>query len=879
LIAFDDFTAKIHVKFVIFQCQAAVKNNSFIILSYNSQEILYRNTVLTLRSSVIDNLHFEYDVDGLAFALPRASDLLFRFDSLEWGRVHHPMKTLMTKHCLEKAKDYGVQLGFSAGYSLHFAHDQPAAAQEYPTILTQTFLSLTPMDFYHRSAKRNTFIDKRLKILANEHQWVYSILDRANSIVSTRFGSPGYFFFTRFGYKDASTNLPDLVKNREDLSISIHIGMDITHEEFDLFWSRGGLQGVVPQSGCFYPVLSLQETGNYVSRLSGRRLPLSSSLKCLFHNSDQIHFLQFYVDTPHMKVPWNNPVSGKYATLRLLHHSTSARLDRQAQEYLDIMTQNSRALCGGVHLRAEFVLHLRQPGELGQGILHPQQLVNEAEVRHFFEQQPMVIPIANFHILEGVQLVANNLCSRLESHLSNSQCTVQQLWAILQVELALEVLFYGHPLRSRNKNISITLGPGTNNPTRSRTSDMEFLALEPPSTAQANEDSLPDLTLWTESDIQVQRITLAWTLICSPPANPGVQGPTLLHVMMKDLMCGIVGTDVATTLTAMKAESVAQLEQSNIVVVGSKSVNVLVEEILKKWKTSYPMVLSPAIRLSHKSLWTMESIISGIHGLQLNFFPSVVYSQPHRRASVSWSGLHMYKLTGTIERRLQEDVSSYTMTKAVLGELADRNLCFDSNIRQWSALEELPWIKDCLRRIKTTGHGRLLSCTFVTCVVMLQKGKYVNYGPLRGLMSEMGQQRPLQECNILSHYELKCVYGYTVFKTHSSLNTRIPQLTKTGPFQKPASSHPDPLPPIDLLLPSVTMETDFERIPMRHDPFTVHNERKWSSCELQILNSLIQTGEKKKYQAYLMMCKARGVPDRSRHAFNSKMFKLSKAKP
>jgi len=123
----------------------------------------------------------------------------------------------------------------------------------------------------------------------------------------------------------------------------------------------------------------------------------------------------------------------------------------------------------------------------------------------FFQyfRYPLVIPASGVIVKEALRKIPQFMCEELE----HTDRNIPDVWTALQLELALEVFFYGHPLRSRNNNISVNLGPGHHFNNRSKTRELEFLALEDYDVSQAIESSLPDFYTWTSNHIMVS-ITL-----------------------------------------------------------------------------------------------------------------------------------------------------------------------------------------------------------------------------------------------------------------------------------------------------------------------------------------------------------------------------------
>ena len=105
-------------------------------------------------------------------------------------------------------------------------------------------------------------------------------------------------------------------------------------------------------------------------------------------------------------------------------------------------------------------------------------------------------------VKETLQKIPRHLCDLL----SQTERNIPDVWVTLQTELALEVFFYGRPLRLKNNIFSVNMGPGHNFSNRSKTEALEFLALEEFDVSQGQESSLPDFSIWSSNHIMVSII-------------------------------------------------------------------------------------------------------------------------------------------------------------------------------------------------------------------------------------------------------------------------------------------------------------------------------------------------------------------------------------
>ncbi|CAL8380725.1 unnamed protein product [Arctogadus glacialis] len=100
-------------------------------------------------------------------------------------------------------------------------------------------------------------------------------------------------------------------------------------------------------------------------------------------------------------------------------------------------------------------------------------------------------------------------------------------WKAYQAELALEELFFGHPLSSLDNTLSASLGTSTVSE-RSATHERGFIGLAPHNSASL-EESPPPLHHWTRDPLQETRIERLWALCQCVEAGAAVLGAALIR--------------------------------------------------------------------------------------------------------------------------------------------------------------------------------------------------------------------------------------------------------------------------------------------------------------------------------------------------------------
>jgi len=140
-------------------------------------------------------------------------------------------------------------------------------------------------------------------------------------------------------------------------------------------WSRVGLQLIV-RKGIFFRVMSMLQAVNYQSPC-GRRLDMTERLRQVFPYADRVTFLQCYIDVPHNKAPWTNPVSGVLACCDVLHPASTKKMTHDRDIYLKTMNWNTKCMTGRSHLRMEYVMSFTSDHEiLDTGCIRGEELFN-----------------------------------------------------------------------------------------------------------------------------------------------------------------------------------------------------------------------------------------------------------------------------------------------------------------------------------------------------------------------------------------------------------------------------------------------------------------------------------------------------------------------
>ncbi|MEQ2173651.1 hypothetical protein GOODEAATRI_034294 [Goodea atripinnis] len=170
-----------------------------------------------------------------------------------------------------------------------------------------------------------------------------------------------------------------------------------------------------------------------------------------------------------------------------------------------------------------------------------------------FRENPLVIPFKDSGFPHGListlDSMLGHFIDELSSmyHQSEGVARYDACWKSFQMELALEEMFFRHPLSKADYQLSVSLGTNTVNP-NSLTHTRGFIGLAPHSAASAGEVPRP-LEHWTWNNLQTKCLERIFPFCQTLEAAPAVTGVALVKV----LLCDIFRRNTDIPFAAMKS--------------------------------------------------------------------------------------------------------------------------------------------------------------------------------------------------------------------------------------------------------------------------------------------------------------------------------------
>lgn len=388
--------------------------------------------------------------------------------------------------------------------------------------------------------KQNSRNTENYNVLKQDLRYILSLLDIALRASDISFLKP-VLFLNKFGQKDArSFDLFSVANPLEVSSVSAHVAVKITavDPEIHLLFARYGLQELVGYSGCIYTVLGIHEATNFQTDLDRRKINAERRLLNVFENEGWLNFFQLYVDSPHVhiKVPFKHPVTGALVTSGLSHPQFQWALLDRAVSYVFHMKDLKEKLVGQLGLRIEQVRRFEDPGDLE---IVPKVLFCEEALFDLFQDNAIVLPFKDTDVPSGLLPTLTNIIKSLVEELvelfDEYQGVAQfdSVWRCFQVELALEEMFFGHPLALGDYHLSVSLGTSTVNP-NSLTNTRGFIGFSPHNAASAGEVP-PPLEHWTRDETLRNRLECIFPVCQVLEAVPALAGTAVIRLLLCDI--------------------------------------------------------------------------------------------------------------------------------------------------------------------------------------------------------------------------------------------------------------------------------------------------------------------------------------------------------
>ena len=294
---------------------------------YREDRFMCQSTALT--DSDISKLDLRYDIDGVSIVLKQFAHINRNIGNIALDQTPSFAKTMVKKHDLNIANELrdrsmGLYLGRAGELQVVAliipkakSIDVPKCVKVFKSDIRKTLLESSVKNPHVNTFKTNDLLAPFLKITWNNEQYIYRILDIAAQKQQDVTITP---FLYRFGQKSGQPFHPQEYVSTFD-SMCVHTGVNIYHPEATLLWSRQGIQSVASRAkGNIFKTYSMRAAANlqtsYVTRLE-------QDLQNISATPHQMTFLQMYTDSPHLKVPYTNPISTLMSGCGTLHHRVS----------------------------------------------------------------------------------------------------------------------------------------------------------------------------------------------------------------------------------------------------------------------------------------------------------------------------------------------------------------------------------------------------------------------------------------------------------------------------------------------------------------------------------------------------------------------------
>ncbi|CAM4733370.1 unnamed protein product [Leuciscus chuanchicus] len=406
------------------------------------------------------------------------------------------------------------------------------------------------------------------------------------------------------GLSPSDSSRPTIMKN--DLGNLTKLNVLHCDQRFILELFQSSINDeVVGQRGTLFPIYTMTETANFQSNLD--HLPMDVDqrlLSTMYAGHAKLNFIQLYARST--REPGHHDV-------RHAHRAASPddqRFRRQAQKTVT----DTYARLEGVFL----------VGPNFDQVLDPRVFFSEPMLNDLLETAPMLVP---FRTTDGsgmssvVHSVATYLTGALRDLLNRVRGSggYENSWSAFQIELAVEELFFGHPLCRTSLQVSSSR---PNSLTRMR----GFLCLGPIGSASVGE-SPPPLDTWTKDGVQKARVLRLFPLTDSLLAGPQIIGEQLVRI----LLCDMHQRDENLPCESLKGRTCPFGR-----LVDFRTVSEFAREVVGRKAFGYPLTFGRAVKMvtaaSHDPAHCLSLALSGYR-----FFPNIKYWDEQRHLKAKWN--------------------------------------------------------------------------------------------------------------------------------------------------------------------------------------------------------------------------------------------------
>ena len=750
--------------------------------------------------------------------------------------------------------------------------------QRYRENVLESLQTLSSENMNRPTIKKNSLHEiSSMNILPQDQEFVLNLFDKALEKTNTPSDLKVMRVVTKFGQKQTEAlNLSNMCNISEILSLSVHTACNLDAREHNthLLWARRGIQEVIGTRGKLFSCLSLSEAANFQSNLDSQAIDVTRDVRCCAKFPSKVTFIQLYSDTPHKRNEsyYPHPISGVITCAGALHPNTSRAMMQRSEQYLANMKDNAMKLCGITTCRVEIVTRLEQ-ADIQDNTIRPNMFFDESNITKLLENHPMLLP---FHEDEGqgsfignVRNIVTYLISKLQKlyESNKNQGGFLASWESYQLELSLEILFWGNPMLQSDAIFATNLGPATNSE-RSITYQRGIIGLSPPQSATLP-GSPPPLKIWTKSDVQIRRVRRIFSFSDCLEGSNAVIGRNLLTILLSDLY-----DPVHVHLHTLQGQN----PPPQGICVGSISLEQLVKELSTTSRFQYPGTYGRATKILQNRSTSIDNILrAGIHEIGITYFPAITFIDASRNPKASWNGRNFWQI---ILPNTSTSIAAQAgeVTQDVIRIIESKKYTFTRNLLQFKE-RGMPWILPVLRRLADQSLSRAQQvqiCTFVSCVAFLQQGIYVDYNLLSNLEQDLPlNQLRLRQLEIQSKFLFPGIRIFRLWRLHENIPFKLTKAPCLADKRRPAQwvdydrEMPDDLPDPCTETKEAELVTKFNKVnlPARWN-------KPWSSLELDMLNESMKgtmQNVREFYQQYSKLCVRHNIAVRTYQSFRQKI--------
>lgn len=913
--------------------------NEFIDHNRLPEAFLHRESTVRIRDCLIGTvaqdlwLNFELDIDGIVATFRTFSTIRtpFSYTTLLLRKQASltAMYPILKKHvglhqynatAIQYLKwSKGFQMFEGSGFQFHFAllptmgnvnfvkynrngieNTQYEFYEKFRKQVSSVISNLDQNNLSRNTFKKNTIFDiRRLHVLPDDREFVLQVLDTALLNLNPVIGFEPIIIACKFGDRDHSKELPLEAFDTSNAKVSVHIALTISSPILNqnLFWSRFGIQEMVGNRGTLLTALSISSCANYQSNLDGRLIDISAELRKIIYHSEELRFIQFYADTPHLSSTAIHPVFGAIASCGILNGKVQQALETRAKEYISLAFENTLKL-NRVGARLEVVCI----SGFNRSSIQATDFLCIENIKNIIARYPLIVPFneccsqTNCKFIDTLRSIPQHICYTLNNLFDryNRKGGFLSVWKAYQYEAANEIFWKGRPNAAVDNTFNINLGPGGSFPSRCATWRRGLLALEDTTVCALDDKSLPPLFFWSISDIDRNRIRRICNFIEFIGGGEKVTGSRAILILLQDILhdpqnrprCG------RSLLSDLKSRTAPVWGR----LTGTISLDILCDRISKKEAYKHPYVFGRVLEmLENEYNPNVKRVLkAGFLEQKLLYFPDLRTFDQNRHSRIYWIGNGILKvtreeitLTNVYEQAQQQ---SYAVIIFLEENMLVYKSKFDEVVKDKDNQFVFPWMCDVIEKIseQTFDEDAILSVlSYITCIGLLQNGWFVHYHNIELLHKRLISNIPnfierLQGCTVLSFFSLPTVKNVRLRRLHESLNFSLHErkteynleIYQHETIAEPEGNESDETHAVDPIIPNIIPET-ITVVQRKH--LSSGLKSRWSSVEMNILDTVYRLEcqtTKVAYAEYLRLCNVHGVADRSFEAFKKKYARL-----